>query len=603
VKEKTFSLYRRIIVIVLIPFSVLLMLLLALYGIYAYSVRQQANAAFDSLVEQRIGGIEDKLAYVQSVASSIGYSQMVQQYLVQMDAEERVDSYAGLRQTFNMILGTDPMLCGIYISDNTGVFLESGSGLMFLFDRANAEYAIHERGVERGFFTRLYRGQSTDYSPDTPHYCIYYMPIGVITPISRETENGLFCAVLFDVARLLDPDGGVDSALEAFVWEENLVFSNTALTEKSQSALTQAATRHSARNMDYGGTRYYLHAAPVSSGNGLSYIFLVPSDALSADLETYLRFILIMSAGCAVAMAFLLIQLRRSIWKPIWQIAADMKHLSLETHAIGESRMRELAVLTSGVNQMLAWLHGMQRKEMDSRERAYQLNLRRAQAELLAYRSQINPHFLMNTLECMTGMARYYHVRELEEIVDAMSESFRYTLRAPDLVTLEREIAHVQSYMRILDIRSPGRYRLMVRAQEGTLGLRVLSLMLQPLAENAVEHGFDGFDKDAPCTILLRACVDSEKNRLHVLVADNGNGMTEEELCAVQARLRGEQPPEEKHHVALGNIYKRLKIVYGDHSHIRIDSRKGYYTRVELCIPLAIEPTIRRELLDDRGFH
>lgn len=585
-KKESRSIYKRIVIIVLIPFSVLLMLLLALYGIYAYSVRQQANAAFDSLVEQRIDGIEDRLAYVRSVTGSIGYSQMVQQYLIQMDAEKRVDSYSGIRQTFNMIVNADPVLCGVYISDNNGVFLESGSGLMHLFDKANTEYGICGHGVENGFFTRLYSAESANYGSDTPHYCIYYMPIGVITPISRETENGLYCAVLFDVAQLLDMDSGVDNALEAFVWDGNLVFSNTALTPYSQKTLAQAAAWHSARTMDYGGTEYYLHAAPISTQNGLNYIFLASADSLSVDLQAYLRFILIMGAGCAIAMTFLLVQLRRSISGPIQQIAMDMKHITLETTGIEQSSIKELTVLTNGVNQMLAWLHKMQRQEMDSRERVYQLNLRRTQAEMLAYRSQISPHFLMNTLECMSGMARYYHVEPLEEIVTAMSESFRYTLRAPDLVPLNREIAHISNYMRIMDIRSPGKYRLMLKVDEDTLDIEVLSLMLQPLAENAVEHGFDCFEKDAACTMMLAAWIDREKNRLHVRLADNGNGMSEEELEAVRKRLRDEQPPMEKHHIALNNIFRRLKIVYGDHSHMFIRSKQGFYTSVEICIPL-----------------
>ncbi len=589
-KKASRSIYKRIVIIVLIPFFVLLMLLLALYSVYAYSMRQQATAAFDSLVEQRIGGIEDKLTYVQSVASSIGYSHMVQQYLIQMDAEERVDNYSSIRQTFNMILGTDPVLCGIYISDKTGVFLESGSGFMYLFDQANAEYSIREKGVQRGFFTRLYNGKSNDYSPGVPHYCIYYMPIGVITPISRETENGLYCAVIFDIIQLLDMDSGVDNALEAFVWEGGLVSSNTTLTPTSESALIRAADWHSARTMDYGGTEYYLHAASVSTQNGLNYIFLVSADSLAGASKVNLRFILIMGAGCAVAMTFLLMQLRRGISKPIQQIAADMKQITLETTGIEQSSIKELAVLTSGVNQMLAWLHKMQRQEMDSRERVYQLNLRRTQAEMLAYRSQINPHFLMNTLESMSGMARYYRVEPLEELVTAMGESFRYTLRAPDLVPLEKEIADVKNYMRIMEIRSPGKYRLMLRADEETLGISVLSLMLQPLAENALEHGFDCFEKDAACTMLLSAWIDHEKNRLHIRLADNGNGMSEEELASVRKRLRDEQPPMEKHHIALNNIFRRLKIVYGDHSHMVIRSKQGFYTSVEICIPLDREP-------------
>ena len=595
-KKASRSIYKRIVIIVLIPFFVLLMLLLALYGVYAYSMRQQATAAFDSLVEQRIGGIEDKLTHVQSVASSIGYSHMVQQYLIQMDAEERVDNYSSIRQTFNMILGTDPVLCGIYISDKTGVFLDSGSGFMYLFDQANAEYSIREKGVQRGFFTRLYKGKGTDYSPGVPHYCIYYMPIGVITPISRETENGLYCAVIFDIIQLLDMDSGVDNALEAFVWEGGLVSSNTTLTPTSESALIRAADWHSARTMDYGGTEYYLHAAPVSTQNGLNYIFLVSADSLAGASKVNLRFILIMGAGCAIAMLFLLVQLRRGISEPIQQIAADMKQITLETTGIEQSNIKELAVLTSGVNQMLAWLHKMQRQEMDSRERVYQLNLRRTQAEMLAYRSQINPHFLMNTLESMSGMARYYRVEPLEELVTAMGESFRYTLRAPDLVPLEKEIAHVKNYMRIMEIRSPGKYRLMLKADEETLNISVLSLMLQPLAENAVEHGFDCFEKDAACTMLLSTWIDKEKNRLHIRLVDNGNGMSEENLTAVCKRLRDEQPPMEKHHIALNNIFRRLKIVYGDHSHMVIRSKQGFYTSVEICIPLDREPDAEERL-------
>ena len=588
-KKASRSIYKRIVIIVLIPFLVLLMLLLALYGVYAYSIRQQATAAFDSLAEQRIDSIEDKLAYVQSVAGSIGYSQMVQQYLVQMNAGERVDSYQSIRQTFNMILGTDPVLCGIYISDKTGVFLDSGGGFMYLFDQANAEYDIRGQGVQRVFFTRLYCGKSTDYSPNVPHYCICYMPIGVITPISRETENGLYCAVIFDIIQLLDLDSGVEGSLEAFVWEGDLISSNTELTPESKSALIRAADWHSARTMDHGGAEYYLRAAPVSTQNGLSYIFLVPTDSLAGASKINLRFILIMGAGCAVVMLFLLVQLRRSISEPIQQIAEDMKQITLETTGIAQSNIRELAVFTSGVNQMLLWLHKMQRQEMDNRERVYQLNLRRTQAEMLAYRSQINPHFLMNTLETMSGMARYYRVEPLEELVTAMGESFRYTLRAPDLVPLQKEIAHVKNYMRIMEIRSPGKYRLMLKVDEETLNIRVLSLMLQPLAENAVEHGFNCSQKDAKSTMLLSAWIDKEKNRLHIRLADNGNGMSEEELTAVRRRLRDEQPPMEKHHIALNNIFRRLKIVYGDHSHMVIRSRQGFYASVEICIPLDTE--------------
>ncbi|MDO5378741.1 MAG: histidine kinase [Clostridia bacterium] len=589
-KNGQYSIHRRIIIIVLIPFSVLLLLLVGMYAAYETSVRQQAQAAFDSLVEQRKSGIEEKLAGVQSAAESIGYSEIVQQYLVDMDAQERLSIYSSIRQNFNMLIGANPVLRAVYISDNESVFLESNSGFMYLFERANSEYRIAENPPATGFYTRPYahRGQS---GLSASRYCVYYMPVGVIQPISQSREaKRLTCAVLFDAAELLDTDSAVQNALEALVWNDELIASNTELTPESTRKLIAAAHDHGARSMPHEGKSYYLHAAPVSTENGLEYIFMVPTDGLAGDLHAYLRSFLLLGAGCAVAMVFLLIGLRRSISAPVNEIAMDMRQITLETVSIQQSRAKELAVLTSGVNKMLSWLQKMRKQELDNREQAYQLNLRRMQAEMLAYRSQINPHFLMNTLECMSGMARYYHVQPLEEVVTAMSGSFRYTLRAPDIVELKEEIGHFENYMRIMEIRSPGRYRLILRAREDTLRLRVLSLMLQPLAENAVEHGFNGFEKDAPCTLLLMTRVDEDKNRLHIRLADNGNGMSEEELDAVRRRLDDMQPTIEKHHVALNNIHRRLKITYGDDGCMEITSRKGFYTCVDLYIPLGGAP-------------
>lgn len=588
--SRTYSIYKRIIIIVLIPFSVLFMLLVSMYGIYAFSVRQQAHAAFDSLAQQRRSGIEEKLDVIRSTAQSIGYSESVQQYLVNMNAEERLGSYSSIRQNFSMLIGTNPVLRGVYVSDNEHVFLESSSGFMYLFERANGEYQIAENPPEAGFFTRLY-SRSGQSGLNRQSYCMYYMPAGVIQPISRSWEaKRLTCAILFDAAELLDTDNTIANALEALVWNDEVVASNVTLTPESTQKMIAAAHVYGVREMPHAGKNYYLHVAPVSTGNGLDYIFLIPADGLAGDLHAYLRSFLLLGAGCAVAMVFLLIGLRRSISAPVNEIAMDMRQISLETVSIQQSRARELAVLTSGVNQMLAWLQKSRRQELDNREQAYQLNLRRMQAEMLAYRSQINPHFLMNTLECMSGMARYYRVQPLEEIVQAMSGSFRYTLRAPDIVPLEEEIGHFENYMRIMDIRSPGQYRLILRVKEDTLRLGVLSLMLQPLAENAVEHGFDAYDKEAPCTLLLQTEIETEKNRLHIRMADNGNGVSEEELTVVRRRLEDMQPTLEKHHIALSNIYRRLKITYGDDSRMEITSRKGFYTCVDIRIPLDAAP-------------
>lgn len=123
--------------------------------------------------------------------------------------------------------------------------------------------------------------------------------------------------------------------------------------------------------------------------------------------------------------------------------------------------------------------------------------MRNTQAELMAYRSQINPHFLFNTLDCISGMARYYEVAELEKLVTALTGCSQYTLRTPDVVCLEQEIQHVRNYMDVMELRMPGTYTLRLNVQAEAMQCKVLSLMLQPLVENAIMHGLP----PSPCSI------------------------------------------------------------------------------------------------------
>lgn len=202
-----------------------------------------------------------------------------------------------------------------------------------------------------------------------------------------------------------------------------------------------------------------------------------------------------------------------------------MAHITTKQISIGDTNVVELQNLASGVNRMLSRLTESQRQEMENMEKIHQLEMYKMQAEMLALRSQINPHFLFNTLGCVIGMAMHYRVEPLEQIVTALSDSLHYALRAPDEVTLQQEIDHLQDYMRILEIRMPDKYRLVVHAAPETLEKRVLSLLLQPLAENAVQHGFQEYQKRAERTIYLASWIDAADGGLRLRLADNGRGI------------------------------------------------------------------------------
>ena len=110
--------------------------------------------------------------------------------------------------------------------------------------------------------------------------------------------------------------------------------------------------------------------------------------------------------------------------------------------------------------------------------------------------------------------------------------------------------------------------------------------MLQPLVENAIMHGFENYEKNAPCTIRLDVWIEKDQAKLHIRVVDNGVGIDAEDLARIRERMSSEQFSREKYHIALNNIHRRLKIIYGKDGRMDIQAVKGYYTRIDLLIPL-----------------
>ena len=111
--------------------------------------------------------------------------------------------------------------------------------------------------------------------------------------------------------------------------------------------------------------------------------------------------------------------------------------------------------------------------------------------EILAYRSQINPHFLYNTFECIGGMALSRDAHEVAEMSGALSQMFNYAVKEADFVSVQEELDHIAHYALIIGYRFMGRIKITVDAAPEAAGLRIPRLVLQPVVENAVFHGLE----------------------------------------------------------------------------------------------------------------
>ena len=215
----------------------------------------------------------------------------------------------------------------------------------------------------------------------------------------------------------------------------------------------------------------------------------------------------------------------------------------------------------------------------------------RAQAELNALQSQINPHFLFNTLESIRGFAQKQNVPEIADITEAMSSLFRNSIQKVDtLIHLRDEIENVRNYMLIQEFRFPGKFRLEMDLEGGEelLNCKLPNLTIQPLVENAIFHGLELI----PSGGLINIEIYSTEKRLIIHVSDNGHGIPKERLAELNDRLasndaNGLKPDGKKGAgIGLANIHKRIKLQMGPQYGLAISSTLNIGTEIEVTLPL-----------------
>jgi len=223
-------------------------------------------------------------------------------------------------------------------------------------------------------------------------------------------------------------------------------------------------------------------------------------------------------------------------------------------------------------------------------KRQYQAELLRQETELLALQSQINPHFLYNTLDSIRGLALIHDVTEIADMTEALSNLFRSMIaKEGQMIMLEEEMRNINNYMIIQQFRFRNRFSYKKEVAENIMkSYLVPNLTLQPIVENALLHGLE--QKRQGGEIFIKAYC-TEK-RLVLSVRDNGVGMKAEQLERLNRKLneQGEKDTtanEEGHiGIALVNINQRIKLLFGDEYGVRIMSTPDIYTNVEIVMPL-----------------
>lgn len=203
--------------------------------------------------------------------------------------------------------------------------------------------------------------------------------------------------------------------------------------------------------------------------------------------------------------------------------------------------------------------------------------------ELLALQSQINPHFLYNTLHSVywESVALTGKPNKASEMIEDLSDILSYSFSEPTKsVTWKEEIANAVSYVNIQKKRYKDKFDVIFEYEEEITQLFTMKLLLQPLLENSIYHGIK--EKDGPGLIKVKLI--RQQERLRITVIDNGIGIEPEALAEIRSRLDSDE--ERTKHVGMFNTNKRLKLMYNHMYSFRIRSKPGLGTMVEMILPV-----------------
>ena len=287
----------------------------------------------------------------------------------------------------------------------------------------------------------------------------------------------------------------------------------------------------------------------------------------------YMAWLMLLLVG--IALIVLDVLLFRNITDPVYQLMRTMKEFGKGNYQVkaSEDGIGELKVLSEQFNRMADRLQ----KQMDE-IRENETEKRKMEKKLL--QSQINPHFLYNTLDSIIWMIQGGEYKGAEQMVSLLAKFFRTSLsQGKDMIPLEKELEHATSYLAIQNIRFKDKFEFCVHADETLLKYLCPKLSIQPLLENAIYHGMEGKFEDGEIHINVY----EKEDEIHIDVVDNGLGMTEEKIDYIMnnkvvSSKRGSG-------IGVRNVNERIKLIYGEEYGISITSELDEGTTATITIP------------------
>ena len=337
--------------------------------------------------------------------------------------------------------------------------------------------------------------------------------------------------------------------------------------------------------------KYMIQREAIPDLDGV-IVIKMPNSVLLRGLNKIRQEQLIMVAIALVLMIIPLLYVSNNILQPLKQLMRLMGEITLGQRKNLSKRVEvdgyaEMIIMASRFNDMLTEIEDLTDRLLESKRVLYETELIKRRAELSFLQSQINPHFLYNTLESIKGLAADEGSSQIFELTTALSLFFRYSIKGPDMVSLERELSIIKNYIFIHQIRFGKRLQVEYDISTECLGCLVPRMILQPIVENAIKYGIEPLVR----TGLLRIKGYRDGENLLLFVKDNGMGISPDKLAEINASIERRRSEDDsldgysESGIGLANVHDRIRINFGEAYGIGMTSELESGTTVTIKIP------------------
>ena len=547
----------------------------------------------------------------ENIAYSVAYSSVVQDYIQETDSVRRYEDY---QQVYNLLNNTSKLNSNL--SDIAIISADGGNSISL-----TASPALYNRYKDL-LSAPSYAFQSMGtFSVRGTECHILSMPIHQLTTTGQNRYLGtVFLAInmqRFFTSSLNTEQS--DSTPEILLVSDSgsLIYGNESLLAGLTDDIGESIRRVTINNDTYAVRMY-----TISEAGSKLYVLFDSSYYTGASLQISLR----LSAGICIAMLFVLI----CFITVCFPVSASLRSLTGVMEGITEGGQRairqgvdltnvrfgctEIRDIYKAFSDMLQEIDNLNHTIFNTYTQMYEMEMNNRMTEIAFLRSQINPHFLYNTLATICGMSAAGMNDQIIDVTNALSRIFRYSIRGRDTVALSEELDIIRSYLMIQSCRFEDRFGVEYQISDETLNCEIPKMIIQPLVENAIVHGLEPSLKHG--RLIISASLDKKKKYLTISIMDTGVGMSPERLQqlrtslleSVQHKLSNAQDNlaayDAKNHDSVGifNVNSRIVLYYGVEYALKLDSWEGAGTNIQIRIPAdGVPKTSAADLYEQAG--